>query len=197
LLITAVFGQQQQKYRWEVDALAHISLSLPFANAISVRTAKTNFVEVVYTTEGEYQKETLLSHFVDKKIVRLKEQLNPVFTPFKDKLSAHKVMATTLEISYPEQSSLSLTAGTAKIVLEGLFPKFNIQLEEGSLHLNSSFSRGKVKTNSAHIYVEKIKNPVFAHSKEGEINGKTTTKQKATLFLESKRGNIFINSNRK
>jgi len=45
--------------------------------------------------------------------------------------------------------------------------------------------------------VEKIKNPVFAHSKEGEINGKTTTKQKATLFLESKRGNIFINSNRK
>ena len=131
MLITAVFGQQQQKYRWEVDALAHISLSLPFANAISVSTAKTNFVEVVYTTEGEYQKETLLSHFVDKKTVRLKEQLNPVFTPFKDKLSAHKVMATTLEISYPEQSSLSLTAGTAKIVLEGLFPKFNIQLEEG------------------------------------------------------------------
>jgi len=152
---------------------------------------------VVYTTEGEYQKETLLSHFVDKKTVRLKEQLNPVFTPFKDKLSAHKVMATTLEISYPEQSSLSLTAGTAKIVLEGIFPMFNIQLEEESLHLNSFFSRGKVKTNSAHIYVEKIKNPVFAHSKEGEINGKTTTKQKATLVLESKRGNIFINSNRK
>ena len=122
MLITAVFGQQQQSYRWEVDALAHISLSLPFANSISVRTAKTNFVEVVYTTEGEYQKETLLSHFVDKKTVRLKEQLNPVFTPFKDKLSAHKVMATTLEISYPEQSSLSLTAGTAKIILEGLIP---------------------------------------------------------------------------
>ena len=191
------FGQQHKSYRWEVAALEQISLSLPFANSISVLATKTNFVEVVYKTEGEYQKAVVLSRFIDENTVRIEEQLNPGFSPFQDKLSAHKVMATTLKISYPEKSSLSLMANSARVDLDGLFPQLAIQLDEGSLYLNSSFSRGKVKTNSAHIYAEELENTVFAFSKKGKITGQTTAKKNATLLLESKRGNIFINSNRK
>ncbi|MDB2701568.1 hypothetical protein N9Z01_00500 [Flavobacteriaceae bacterium] len=196
-MIVPAFGQQRKSYRWEATALEQISLSLPFANSISVLATKTNFVEVEYKTEGEYQKAVVLSRFIDENTVRIEEQLNPSFSPFQDKLSAHKVMATTLEISYPEKSSLSLMANSARVDLDGLFPQLAIQLDEGSLYLNSSFSRGKIKTNSAHIYAEGLENPVFALSKKGKITGQTTAKQNATLLLESKRGNIFINSNRK
>ncbi len=106
-------------------------------------------------------------------------------------------MATTLEIRYPEQLTFFVKAGTAKMVLNGIFPMLHIELEDGSIELNSSFSVGQMKTNTAHINVIGLQNSVFTQTKKGKVIGRNTIKEKATLLIESKRGNIFINSNRK
>jgi len=170
---------------------------LPFANTITVQATTTNFVEVIHSTEGEYQKDVVLRYFIDGKTIRLEEQLSPSFTPFHDKLSAHKVMASTFEIHYPEQLVFGIKAGTAKMMLKGIFTKLNIQLEDGLIELKSPFSSGRIRTNTAHINVTGLQNGVSAKTTKGEISGQNSPKEQAALLLESKRGNIFINSNRK
>lgn len=197
LWFTLCFGQNQQSFRWDSHHYTGISLSLPWANTIEIKSTSDAHIVLRYQSEGEYQNDLLLQATALNKKLVISERIGPSFFKHKGKLSVHKVLAAKLELLLPHFIHLNLNAEQADLQLEGNFNKIQLELNEGSLRLEGSYAAGKISTKQADIELLSIQNQVFAQTKKGEIFGDFSSLEESNLILESERGNISIFSNRK
>ena len=196
LLAPSLFGQSTSSLSWSAKNIHSIQLTLPFANQIKIIGEKRSSIKIDYQTEGEYQKELRLKSEEINHELRLEEQLAPSFTPYHDKLSAHKVMASTLTLWLPERISLSLQIQNAKSTISGKISSLSVKQIEGNLHLDAIDAKGHLYTQKAIIQVHQSKQKVFASSKNGRLNGFFSSEDEAQLFLQSRDGDISIISDR-
>ncbi len=197
LFVCSLYGQNQHKLLWEAVAFDLISLELPFANTIVVSTSHDNSIALAYQTEGEYKNHLVLRSFQKGTTLHLVEQKGPSFNAFHDKLSAHKVWASTLKLFLPERFNLQLEAQNARLDIQGNFSTLSLQLYEGEIILKGQEIHGDITTNKADVtlFGEHLK--AHAQSKYGTINGPFSPADQSQLKLISVEGNISLISQRK
>lgn len=197
LFVCSLYGQNQHKLLWEADAFDLICLELPFANTVVVSTTLDNTIALEYQTEGEYKNHLVLRTFQVGKTLQVVEQKGPSFNAFNDKLSAHKVWASTLKLFLPDHFNLQLEAQNSRLDIQGNFNALKLQLYEGDIMIKGQKITGEVKTNKADIHLFGGSHKSHAISKYGIISGPFIPANQSELKLSSTEGNISFISQRK
>lgn len=197
LLSTPLLGQNSVVQSWPANEISSLQLQLPYANSIEVIGESRTTIVAEYLAEGEYQNALRLNAILQKEQLILTEQLSPSFNPYHDKLSAHKVMASTLKLKVPKKIALSLAVENAQTQLTGKIKQLELKQNEGNVLMKNAAIEGQVWANKANIQLDDTLQGVFAASKKGNVVGGFTSKEKARLLLYSNSGNISRLSKRK
>ena len=197
LLSSPLLGQNSVVQSWPANETSSIQLKLPYANRLEIIGETRTTIETEYLAEGEYQNDLRLNVALQKNQLILTEQLSPSFNPYHDKLSAHKVMASTLRLKVPENMTLYLVIENAECQLTGKIKQLELKQNEGNGFLENVELNGQIWTNKANIQLVDTTQTVFASSKKGRIVGAFTLVDKAHLLLYSNSGNISRLSKRK
>lgn len=197
LFLGKLYGQNQHQLLWEAPAFDQIKLELPFANTIVVSTSLDNNIVLEYQTEGEYKNHLIIRSFQIGKSLHLVEQKGPSFNAFHDKLSAHKVWASTLKLFLPEYYKLQLKAQNARLEIKGNFNNLSLNLHEGEVVLKGKEIRGNIKTHKAGVSLMGMNLKASAQSKYGTVNGPFGPAGQSQLKIASVEGNISLVSERK
>ncbi len=197
LLISNLYGQNQHKLLWEAAGFDLVTLELPFANTVVVSTSLDNTIALDYQTEGEYKNHLVMRSFQMGKSLQLVEQKGPSFNAFHDKLSAHKVWASTLTLFLPEYFKLQLEAQNARLEINGNFSNLSLKLNEGEVVVKGQDISGNIETHNANVRLFGNSHKAAAQSKYGSINGPFNQKDQNQLHITSVKGNISLISQRK
>lgn len=192
-----LYGQNQHKLFWEAARFDLISLELPFANTIVVSTSLDNSIALDYQTEGEYKNHLVMRSFQMGKSLQLVEQKGPSFNAFHDKLSAHKVWASTLKLFLPEHFKLQLKVQNARLEINGNFSNLSLKLHEGEVILKGQDISGNIETHNAGVRLFGDSHKASAQSKYGSIYGPFNQADQSQLHITSVKGNISLISQRK
>ena len=192
-----LYGQNQHKLFWEAAGIDLISLELPFANTIVVSTSLDNSIALDYQTEGEYKNHLVMRSFQMGKSLQLVEQKGPSFNAFHDKLSAHKVWASTLKLFLPEHFKLQLKVQNARLEINGNFSNLSLKLHEGEVILKGQDISGNIETHNAGVRLFGDSHKASAQSKYGSIYGPFNQTDQSQLHITSVKGNISLISQRK
>lgn len=192
-----LYGQNQHKLFWEAAGIDLISLELPFANTIVVSTSLDNSIALDYQTEGEYKNHLVMRSFQMGKSLQLVEQKGPSFNAFHDKLSAHKVWASTLKLFLPEHFKLQLKVQNARLEINGNFSNLSLKLHEGEVILKGQDISGNIETHNAGVRLFGDSHKASAQSKYGSIYGPFNQVDQSQLHITSVKGNISLISQRK
>ena len=174
-------GQNSVVQSWPANEILSLQLQLPYANRIEIIGESRTTIEAEYLAEGEYQNDLRLNAVLQKNQLILTEQLSPSFNPYHDKLSAHKVMASTLKLKVPEKIALSLAVENAQTQLTGKIKQLELKQNEGNVFLENATLEGQVWTNKANIQLDDTIQGVFAASKKGKASGWIYIKGKGAL----------------
>lgn len=192
-----LYGQNQHKLFWEAAGFDLISLELPFANTIVVSTSLDNSIALDYQTEGEYKNHLVMRSFQMGKSLQLVEQKGPSFNAFHDKLSVHKVWASTLKLFLPEHFKLQLKVRNARLEINGNFSNLSLKLHEGEVILKGQDISGNIETHNAGVRLFGDSHKASAQSKYGSIYGPFNQSVQSQLHITSVKGNISLISQRK
>ena len=192
-----LYGQNQHKLFWEAAGFDLIALELPFANTIVVSTSLDNSIALDYQTEGEYKNHLVMRSFQMEKSLQLVEQKGPSFNAFHDKLSAHKVWASTLKLFLPEHFKLQLKVQNARLEINGNFSNLSLNLHEGEVILKGQDISGNIETHNAGVRLFGDSHKASAQSKYGSIYGPFNQTDQSQLHITSVKGNISLISQRK
>ena len=192
-----LYGQNQHKLFWEAAGFDLIALELPFANTIVVSTSLDNSIALDYQTEGEYKNHLVMQSFQMGKSLQLVEQKGPSFNAFHDKLSAHKVWASTLKLFLPEHFKLQLKVQNARLEINGNFSNLSLKLHEGEVILKGQDISGNIETHNAGVRLFGDSHKASAQSKYGSIYGPFNQADQSQLHITSVKGNISLISQRK
>lgn len=197
LLMSNLYGQNQHKLLWEAAGFDLIALELPFANTVIVSTSLDNSITLDYQTEGEYKNHLVMRSFQKGKLLQLVEQKGPSFNAFHDKLSAHKVWASTLKLFLPEHFKLQLEVQNARLEINGNFSDLSLKLYEGEVVIKGQDISGNIETHSAGVRLFGKNHKAAAQSKYGSIYGPFNQTDQSQLHITSVKGNISLISQRK
>ena len=192
-----LYGQNQHKLFWEAAGFDLIALELPFANTVVVSTSLDNSIALDYQTEGEYKNHLVMQSFQMGKSLQLVEQKGPSFNAFHDKLSAHKVWASTLKLFLPEHFKLQLKVQNARLEINGNFSNLSLKLHEGEVILKGQDISGNIETHNAGVRLFGDSHKASAQSKYGSIYGPFNQADQSQLHITSVKGNISLISQRK
>lgn len=188
-------AQNSLQTQWSTQGLEQLVVSLPHASSIQVFAHEKKQISVQYRAEGEYQNRLRLGTKVNNNQLVLSESRAPGFAPFHDKLSAHKVLASTLKIGLPKDFPIRLKAANAIVDLDGNLHRIDLEVLEGEVHLNASHVYGSIRTQSAPIFATQLKEkPILLWPKQ-EKKVTPLPRRDKQLFLQSLRGKIFVQSN--
>ena len=197
LFLGKLYGQNQHQLLWDAAAFDQIKLELPFAHTVVVSTSLDNNITLEYQTEGEYKNHLLMRSFQIGKSLHLVEQKGPSFNAFHDKLSAHKVWASTLKLFLPEYFKLQLKAQNARLEMKGNFNDLSLNLHEGKVVLKGKEIRGNIETHKAGVSLMGKNLKASAQSKYGTVIGPFGHAGQSQLKITSVEGNISLISQRK
>lgn len=197
LLFCKLNAQNKRNLVWEANAFKAISIELPLANTIVVSTTNSPQIKVEYLSEGEYQDHLVLRVNEEEQGLQLVEQQAPSFKNHHDKLSAHKVWASSLKILLPEGLPLQLKADNAQLNLRGNFTQLFVFLREGSLDITGQKINGKLETQKADVTLYGQKTLTHISSKYGTVSGLNSPLDQSELIIQSVEGNISLLSHRK
>ena len=148
-------------------------------------------IHVDYKADGEYQRNVTISSFLLEHKLILEEKWIPNFKQYNDKLSAHKSIATKLNITIPKEVAPILIANDARVEFSGSSNSIDIRLNNGVFQIYSEVVSGTIQTVSAAVVVFDKSLNIDAESKTGIVKVNPKTAEKYHLKIQSISGNII------
>ena len=189
----SVFAQQDAQSTWPKGDIDRVVVHLPFASSVKVQPSNEPTILLRYRTEGEYQNTLLLVRKLKERTLYLKENRSPDFTAHQDKLSAHKVIASSFLLSVPEDVVLEFNITQADVRIESPLQHLDLFLGEGSVTIASPKVFGLVRTLKGTIFAPQEKNPSVVLPWSASKNIPKPLDEQ-NLILQSREGKIFVQS---
>lgn len=193
-----IFGQKQLEKVYDAAAIQTVSIESDEVFDIKIRAIDTNEITVITTIEGESYKSSLLhSRLLDDMLI-IETGRTPDFTPFNDKLSAHKVLSIVLEITVPQETNIAINSTLAQVEVEGTIGNLYANLGRGGCILEDIRFRESILINtiSGNIYIKTTSARVQAQSRNGTVVIPEQTNDMKNIILESIYGDIVVDKSR-
>lgn len=186
-------GQNIQWENWDTTAFSQLEFHFPYASKISITTSSEPSIRIRYRAEGEYQNDFLLQKKREGKRLIVKEIPAPQKAFYNDKLSAHKVVATQVELVLPEALALQLYVQEAMLLWEGNHPKIALELTRGKAVIKAEHLQGKIRTSQADVVLYGLEGRVEIKCGSGRCTNYHTKDQSKLLEIRSRQGDIVLN----
>lgn len=159
---------------------------------VTINTADTNEISVRAQMDGEYSKDLLLNVHEEGKTLVVNTSFNPLFEPPNDKLSAHKVLSISLNITIPEYMKVSIYGTYSTVKATGKYQHINISLNDGKCILREVSDVAYVNTQSGTIDLFSKSGTLTAVSKYGKVSAEKLEDGHNQYQLNSITGNINV-----
>ena len=160
-----IYGQNKFNKQFDSKNISVLDLTLPWISSVNITNSMTEFIEVDYTSRGEYKNFTFLSSKLKGDSLFIEEKLVHNSINFNDKLSVHKNHSTSLNISLPEKLILQLYVENASTNIYGKVYSIIISQPRGEIYLSEWNSPGLIKTISADIIFNNPNIKILSNSK--------------------------------
>ena len=191
------YSQNINEKKWNSENFDFIFLKLDFISQITINESTSREIYIKYKKEGEFKENILLSTNGNNRKLYIQEIVSPISKGYNDKLSVHKTVASTIEVSVPISFKTIIKAQSCSIKIMSSFSDINIEIEEGKVDLNQKKIKGEIKSISANIFCVNPDDKLLVSSRDGIVSGLHNHSIKPNLILETVRGNIsnecFIN----
>jgi len=191
------YSQNINEKKWNSENFDFVFLKLDFISQITINESTSREIYIKYKQEGEFKEKVLLRTNGNDRKLYIQEIASPISKEYNDKLSVHKTVANTIEVSVPVNFKTIIKAQSSSIKIMSSFSDINIEIEEGKVDLNQKKIKGRIKSISANIFCVNPDDKLLVRSKDGIVSGLHKHSIKPNLILESVRGNIsnecFIN----
>lgn len=174
---------------WDMESLDHVALVLPYASAISLSNRLDNTLVISYQTDGELQDQMGLRSQSENRELLLTEFRNPLLSNPADKLSAHKVIASSIQIQAPSFLTIELNIKQGQLKVQGHYETLNIQIQTGSCHLDLQKTKGHLKTQSALVEIIHQEMQLQAES-QGKLLSCSTATTDALFQIVNLQGSV-------
>ena len=192
-----LYSQNINEKKWNSENFDFVFLKLDFISQITINESTSREICIKYIQEGEFKENILLSTNGNNRKLYIQEIVSPMSKGRNDKLSVHKTVANTIELSVPVDFKTIIKAQSCSIKIMSSFSDINIEIEEGKVDLNQKKIKGEIKSISANIFCVNPDDKLLVSSRDGIISGLHNHSIKPNLLLETVRGNIsnecFIN----
>ncbi len=160
---------------------------------VNLITTKSKEIEVKAFIEGEYQKDLALNIEQVGNNVLVSAGFLPNFIQPNDKLSAHKVVSISLEISLPEYLNVTVYGTNSFVTATGNYRYLKVTLADGDCTLNNVTEKAAIKTQKGNILVRTKVGSIEAQSIYGKVVLADIPDGNQRYTLNSVEGNIQIN----
>ena len=169
VLPCVVFSQKRQENTYDATGIKALHIHSDAIFKISVLSKDVQNISIHTLIDGETYKSALLHTKVVNNRLEITTGRTPDFTPFNDKLSAHKVLSIELEIRIPENMDIDIRSTLAEVHLGGQYGKLQIDLGRGGLIVEEGirFRESEINTISGNVTLTLAQANVIAVSRNG------------------------------
>ena len=187
-------GQKRITKSYDAQGITSISVNSDDIFKIDIQTTKTDKITLTTQIEGESYESTLLNTAIVGHDLSITTGKTPDFTPFNDKLSAHKVLSIVLEISIPEGFDIQINSTLAAVQIKGSIGNLYCSLGRGGCELSNMRFRESINiaTISGNIYVKSPPARILAQSRNGKVVIPQDLEGKKSVKLETIYGDILV-----
>ena len=184
------YSQNINEKKWNSEDFDFVFFKLDFISQITINESISQEIYIKYKQEGEFKENILLRTNGNNRKLYIKEIVSPMSKGYNDKLSIHKTVANTIEVSVPVDFKTIIKAQSCSIKIMSSFSDINIEIEEGKVDLNQKKIKGEIKSISANIFCVNPDDKLLVSSRDGIVSGLHNHSTKPNLILETVRGNI-------
>lgn len=194
LLTITMTAQKRLSQTYDASAIQELYINSNEIFQIHILAIETDEVTVHTVIDGELFASTLLNTVIENKVLKITTGTTPDYTPFNDKLAAHKVLAITLEITIPKGTDLSVYSTLANVETEGAFGQVRIDLGRGRFMGKAFRFRQSATINTLYgsITLNTGQARLSAQSRHGTLVIPTKMTAGPLLTLRSIDGNISV-----
>ena len=197
MLNLKLYSQNISHKKWKSNDFDLIFLDLDFTSNLTINESISSDIYVKYKQEGEFKKDVILKMNMDNRELNIQEVLSPTLKRYNDKLSVHKTISNTFDVSIPIDFKIIVKTKSCNIKIMSSFSDINIEIEEGKVNLNQKKIKGEIKSISANIFCVNPYSKVFVNSREDKISLLHNLSVMPNLIIETIRGDVieecFIN----
>ena len=165
---------------------------MPWVHHLEVIGSDTRTeIELTYGSFGEYQTASTITFSKSDDVLIAHEKTNPNFEFISDKLSAHKLYATTATLLVPSGLDLQIMVENCQVVIKGDLDHLNLQLKSGYCSFEATTLKSSIKSIHANICVPNNNVNVNAMSKYGLVSTHYDTSFASNLDIGTTWGNVF------
>ena len=170
LISLALGAQRTAQKNWLDLNITDLVVNVPWAsNVLFTGTDNFSGIQMKYRSDGEYQNRTVLTSKVVGRTLYITESPTPNTPELNDKLSAHKLISTKIELMFSSNISFNLKSNDAKVNGKGKMKNINLDLKNGYCELSNWDAPGSVTTENATVNVISEKTAVSGKSKNGKV----------------------------
>ena len=193
LIPMCVFAQKRGEQTYDIQDITAIHIESDIIFKITITAQSTQEIQLNTMVDGETYASTIVHSKVIDDRLEIYTGRTPDFTPFNDKLSAHKVLSIELEISVPEGIDININSTLAEVHLEGSYGTLQINLGRGGLiGREIRFRESIINTISGHVTLSLDKANVSASSRNGLKKIDHIFNQGPQCTIESIHGDIEV-----
>lgn len=193
LIPIGLFAQKKVEQTFDIEGLKAIVIDSDLIFKITMHTQPVTFIQLNTVVDGETYASTLVNTKVVDDRLEIRTGRTPDFTPFNDKLSAHKVLSIELEMIIPENMNVDIRSTLAEVNLNGLYGKLQIDLGRGGLiGRGVRFRESVINTMSGNITLALTEANVTALSRNGARNVATVFNEGPPCIIQTIHGDINV-----
>ncbi|MCY4160628.1 MAG: hypothetical protein OXE77_02050 [Flavobacteriaceae bacterium] len=172
--------------------MSHAEFHLPWVHQLEIigSNASTE-IEFIYGGFGEYQTASTITFRQSNEVLIAREKTNPNFKFVGDKLSAHKLYATTATLFVPSGLNLHIMVGDCQVTIKGTLDHIHLQLKSGYCSFEAMTVKSSIESINANICVLNKMVNVNANSKHGIVSTQYNADFASNLDIGTTWGNIF------
>ena len=164
---------------------------------INIEALNTDVILAKTRSEGEYGEHNILATKVKNDTLFISSKLQPFFRDSNNKSTAHKIIATDLDLIVPKDLSLYIKSDIATTNLQGAYKDVTIELINGNCILKSFLGNAIINTIHGYVEVQTQDAKIEAYTKNGNITSIDFPLNKFILKLNSINGDIRVTKTEK
>ena len=193
LIPNCLFAQKRSEQTFDRQDIKTLLINSNAIFKISITAQPVQEISIQTITDGEtYESSLLHTKIIDQRL-EITTGRTPDFTPFNDKLSAHKVLSIELDITIPQDFNIDIYSTLAEISLKGRYKELQINLGRGGLiGRDIRFRESVINTISGNVALTTKRADVTASSRNGEVIINSNLNEGPICSVESIYGDIEV-----
>ena len=193
LIPNCLFAQKRSEQTFDGQDIKTLLINSNAIFKISITAQPVQEISIQTITDGEtYESSLLHTKIIDQRL-EITTGRTPDFTPFNDKLSAHKVLSIELGITIPQDFNIDIYSTLAEVSLKGRYKELQINLGRGGfLGKDIRFRESVINTISGNVALTTKRADVTASSRNGEVIINSNLNEGPICSVESIYGDIEV-----